>query len=1298
MPAWRTMQTPFLGILTKPTLVVEDVGNPDWPGYKAGLSPFDVIVTLDDQPLTRTTALMHKLRQYQPGDVVTLTAQTQDSAMRDFSVRLINFSPKELSKYFILPYVMGLLYLGIGFWVFLMQKQNSAGQVFAMLCAMVALSSGLLYDTWTTHLFPRLWITAISLSGSVLAHLALVFPQRVRFSNRFPILRYLVYVPGVALTIANQFTILNFNAPLAHITVWRMTFVFIGGSILATLAMMIYRYRYSESPVVKAQAITILWGNLLGFGPIAIWAFINSYGGAAFSPSLILPWMILFPLSIAYAILRYRLLNINTVFSQGVVYVLLSAIIVSSYFFLLYLINQVLGLKLQASNPISLGIFILLWTLLLAQVWSKIETAVDRVLLGEKTVDRREIVRKFADRLTEMVEMSTLLDALQGTLQKGWQPKSAALYLHDPQRACYAPHGIIGEDLPSITFASEGRLTHKMLEQREIVYLYHDRPLPPDLVPEHDALEELRPCLFIPVPDHGWLTLVTQHSDVNFTPDDLGMLESLGSHVALALDKVRMVSDLKRRVAEMDVLRWVGQAVNFAMDVDDLMELIYTQTSRVLNTSNFYVALYNPEKDTLSFAFYIEEGERRYPEEEWSANMGLTGKIIHTGQPIVTEEYIEECRRQGVSPGGRPGQAWMGVPLKAGDQIIGVMNVSSFDPAVVYTEEQLEVFSAIADQAAAILDKARLYREMEERTQQLAAINEVSNIITSTLDLQTVLNLIMEKAVELIQAEAGSLILVNQDTDELVFRVATGPSSADLAGTRLPSGTGIAGRVVEGGESIIVRDAQSDKRWFRDLDAEFVTHSIIAVPMVSREKVIGVIELLNRRDGAPFDEDDENLLTAFASNAAIAVENARLFTRTDQALAARVEELSMMQRIDRELNATLDYEHVMNLTLDWALRTTGADIGLLAVVVETEEGERGLRFLANRGYPEDIISNQQDELWPLDRGIIGRTVQTGEASLLESLEENTDYHASAPDIVAQLTVPIRREDEVIGVVALESSEKGKLNQDELEFIIRLVDHAAVAIENARLFEQVRRANQAKTDFISFVSHELKQPMTSIKGYTDLLLKGQGGELNEAQRSFLNTVQANVDRMRTMVSDLLDVSRIESGRIRLDIGVVSLTRVVEDVLRTTRGQIKSKKQTLEVDIEPDLPFAQGDQDRLVQVLTNLVSNAYKYTPEDGNITVSVHRCSNGAGSDQADQFIRCSVSDTGIGISPKDQQQLFTKYFRANDPSVRSVPGTGLGLVIAKSLVELQGGEIWIESEVGEGSTFSFTVPVALQAQ
>ncbi|MGD1993769.1 MAG: HAMP domain-containing sensor histidine kinase, partial [Anaerolineae bacterium] len=250
-------------------------------------------------------------------------------------------------------------------------------------------------------------------------------------------------------------------------------------------------------------------------------------------------------------------------------------------------------------------------------------------------------------------------------------------------------------------------------------------------------------------------------------------------------------------------------------------------------------------------------------------------------------------------------------------------------------------------------------------------------------------------------------------------------------------------------------------------------------------------------------------------------------------------------------------------------------------------------------------------------------------------------------------------------------------------------HAAIAIENARLFEAVQTANDAKTEFVSFVSHELKQPMTSIKGYSDLLTKGTAGELNEMQQSFLEVIRSNVSRMDELVRGLLDISRIEAGRVRINAEPVQMHEAVAEAVRGVQEQITAKSQDLVVEVPVALPTVAADRTRLVQILVNLLSNACKYTPEGGAIYVEAEPM-DGPGSG----FVRCSVRDTGVGISEEDQQRLFTKYFRADDPAVRAEPGTGLGLVITKNLIELQGGEIWMESELGQGSEFAFTMPVA----
>jgi signal transduction histidine kinase len=254
-------------------------------------------------------------------------------------------------------------------------------------------------------------------------------------------------------------------------------------------------------------------------------------------------------------------------------------------------------------------------------------------------------------------------------------------------------------------------------------------------------------------------------------------------------------------------------------------------------------------------------------------------------------------------------------------------------------------------------------------------------------------------------------------------------------------------------------------------------------------------------------------------------------------------------------------------------------------------------------------------------------------------------------------------------------------------LLALADYAAIAIENARLYEGVQRADRAKTEYISFVSHELRTPMTSIRGYADMLIKGMCGSLTPQQQQFVQTIHSNAVRMQALVSDLLDVSRIETGNLHLEMEPTDLTSALKSAVETTKGQIEARSQQLAVQVSENLPLVHADPTRLSQILTNLLSNAYKYTPEGGSIQVRAWR---------QNWYIHCSVSDTGIGISTEDQEKLFTKFFRSEDPAAQEMPGTGLGLCIVKSLVELQGGRIGIESQLGKGSTFAFTVPVAVE--
>lgn len=271
----------------------------------------------------------------------------------------------------------------------------------------------------------------------------------------------------------------------------------------------------------------------------------------------------------------------------------------------------------------------------------------------------------------------------------------------------------------------------------------------------------------------------------------------------------------------------------------------------------------------------------------------------------------------------------------------------------------------------------------------------------------------------------------------------------------------------------------------------------------------------------------------------------------------------------------------------------------------------------------------------------------------------------------------------ITILSENFNSMAKSLKDLLTSLEERVEQRTQELAEAR--DEAVAANKSKSEFVSVVSHELKLPMTSIKGYSDLMLSGATGALNENQTNFLSTIRNNVNRMATLVSDLADISRIESGNLRLEPREVPVWDVIDEVVSLTRTQVTHKNQTVTVDIPAELPKAWCDRNRLAQILTNLVSNANKYTQDGGAITIHATR---------QDDLIQIKVEDNGLGMTLEDQEKLFSKFFRSADEKIREAPGTGLGLSITKNLIELQGGKIWFESEFRKGTSFYFTVPIS----
>jgi signal transduction histidine kinase/putative methionine-R-sulfoxide reductase with GAF domain len=1299
------LKTPFLGAFVEQTMVFNGVGQATPPEawglfQDASLQLNYQLVKVDGVAVRNEAQVSAALADKLPGQEVSVTLRRiSDGVEETRTVTLQAFPSQSRLVYFLFPYLIGLIFLGSSLWIFGMRRTESAGRAFAIFSTSVAIASAALFDLYTTHRLTILWTMAMALSGGAMIELALVFPQEMEWVKKRQFIRWIGYAAGLLLIVVALFTLYNFKHPAAYILSWRYIYILAGISVILFVGMVLFQRIKSRSPVVRQQAGTILLGMIVAFGPIAIWflltslphnllPFIHLYN---FSPALLL-FTVIFPLVMGYSILRYRLLRTDFLLRQGVLYALLTILALGGYTLLVSGLTLIFGQTFKVTNPFFIGGFVLILALGLNPLRNRIQRFVDNVFFrGVQAYEQR--IRTFSHEMTNTVDLAVIVRTLRQHITSSLQPERLHIFIYDPINDQYtAAAGEDGRPTSDIRFTTASPLV-KMLGKSNLAVFIDDDNIPPELKPDATRLALLDAPLLVPLPGSGkvvgWMALGLRRSGENFTSLDMGFLDQISSAATVAIERAQVIFNLERRVREMNILARVSQGVNVTVAFDDILELIYAQTGQVLPINDFHLTLYNKESDYYYFAFCLEKDDRLTYRENLPLypNTDLSPEVIRSRRAVLTPDYDRECQTRGVTPLSHGIHAWAGVPLNTGAETIGALSVGSRDTSVVYTSGQQDLLQAIAEQAAGAIVKARLFQETERRARQLSTLNDITRQLTGTLETEPLLQNILDSAVAILNCEAGSLFLVDETTDELVFNATAGPVAQNLFGTRLPAGTGIVGDAVQSRRAIISNNVEQSNSWSASTDKStgFTTRTILAVPMQIKERVIGVVEIINRKDGLPFTEDDQNLISAFAGQAAVAIENARLYTLTDQELNARVEELSVMQRIDRELNASLDVARAMRLTLEWALRQSRAEAGLIGILED-----KGIRLMAQQGY-EEIEQTYKDTIMPLEQTAMRTAVETSQPQQV-TLGENKP--GLLPSAHSQTVVPIHREANVIGLIVLESRMNDSQSGETLSFLNRLSDHAAIAIANAQLYHEVQAANDAKSEFVSFVAHELKNPMTSIKGYTELLAKGAVGEITSMQSNFLATIHSNVERMSTLVSDLNDNSKIEAGRLRMDFKALEMAEVLDEVMRSTTRQLEDKKQTAVVNMPEKLPKTWADPTRLAQVITNLVSNANKYTPEGGTITVGAEKCRNQWDPEGASEVVHMWVKDTGIGISLDDQKKIFQKFFRSEDSKAREAPGTGLGLNITKSLIEMMGGRIWFESEFRQGTTFHFTIPVA----
>ncbi len=624
----------------------------------------------------------------------------------------------------------------------------------------------------------------------------------------------------------------------------------------------------------------------------------------------------------------------------------------------------------------------------------------------------------------------------------------------------------------------------------------------------------------------------------------------------------------------------------------------------------------------------------------------------------------------------------------------------------VDTGDELEELADQFNQMTGALQEsyAGLERKVEARTleltealEQQTATAEILRVISSSpTDLQPVLNVVAENAARVCAANDALIRLVEGDVLRLVAKYGPFPVDERIA---LDRGS-IAGRAVSDRRTTHIHDmaAQSETEFpvGKAITHRFGYRTVLATPLLREGVPIGVIAI-RRAAMQPFSDKQIALLETFAAQAVIAIENVRLFqelqTRTRE-LARTVDQLQALGEISQTVSATLDLGRVLATIAEQTGHLSGADG---ATIYEFEEATGIFHLRASRNIDHDVIETLRAVPVRLGQGALGRAAETRQPVQFADITVPGMYTGPMRDALvhagfrALLAVPLLRESQIVGGLVVNRNTPGEFPPETVELLKTFGTQSALAIQNARLFREIEEksrqlevADRHKSEFLANMSHELRTPLNAVIGFSEVLLERMFGDLNPKQEEYLQDIVSSGRHLLSLINDILDLSKIEAGRMDLELTHFSVPLALENALTLIRERATRHGLGVDLAVDPGVGEIVGDERKVKQVLINLLSNAIKFTPEGGRVSVTAH-LANGT--------VEIAISDTGIGIAADDHDAIFEEFRQVGTDYARKREGTGLGLTLARRFVELHGGRLWVKSELGRGSTFTFTLPV-----